>query len=368
SFAADGAAFTKTTSEAKADKHVLYTSNAADTNGANGQVVVDLAKGDAWGGGSTDLDTAPTGAANSILNSKNTFEDIQAAHYEMDARIAGDGYSKAKDTAIQTAIKNGTELDFTGVHAAIQGALHLGLVPGNNTNATTGNPNDPAALTTQYQQDLKAANDAVKAVLDNNNGKHATLSDANKAIDTAIKALDKIVDAAKGKTMATNEGENGIVAHAAIQFLKGFKEGLNEANREGLSSIIGLTDDTKTNFGRLSFSSTNGKDIVVEATRDYVGADNKLHSMDITSAIGYDKNVSEKTVSLRETNATIDRETADAMGFNANDWQATDAGDNKNGYAAGVMTLKGAQAMMNIAESAQKALEAIRSDLGSVQN
>ncbi|MBZ7977163.1 flagellin, partial [Campylobacter sp. RM12637] len=39
-----------------------------------------------------------------------------------------------------------------------------------------------------------------------------------------------------------------------------------------------------------------------------------------------------------------------------------------NGYAAGVMTLKGAQAMMNIAESAQKALEAIRSDLGSVQN
>ncbi|MBT0879621.1 flagellin B, partial [Campylobacter sp. 2018MI01] len=124
----------------------------------------------------------------------------------------------------------------------------------------------------------------------------------------------------------------------------------------------------KTNFGRLSFSSTNGKDIVVEATRDYVGADDKLHSMDVTSAIGYDKNVSEKTVSLRETNATIDRETADAMGFNANDWQATDAGDNKNGYAAGVMTLKGAQAMMNIAESAQKALEAIRSDLGSVQN
>ncbi|MBZ7982834.1 hypothetical protein AVBRAN12640_09835, partial [Campylobacter sp. RM12640] len=283
SFAADGAAFTKATSEAKADNHVLYTSAAADTNGANGQVVVNLAKADAWAGGGTDLDTAPTGAANSILNSKNTFEDVQSAHYEMDARIAGDGYSKAKATAIQDAIKNGTELDFTGVHAAIQGALHLALVPGNGGNATTGNPNDPNALTTQYQQDLKAANDAVKAVLDNNNGKHATLSDANKAIDTAIKALDKIVDAAKGKTMATNEGENGIVAHAAIQFLKGFKEGLNEANREGLSSIIGLTDDTKTNFGRLSFSSTNGKDIVVEATRDYVGADNKLHSMDVTS-------------------------------------------------------------------------------------
>ncbi|MBZ7995681.1 flagellin, partial [Campylobacter canadensis] len=35
---------------------------------------------------------------------------------------------------------------------------------------------------------------------------------------------------------------------------------------------------------------------------------------------------------------------------------------------AGVMTLKGAMAMMNIAENAIKALEAVRSDLGSVQN
>ncbi|WP_250325108.1 flagellin, partial [Campylobacter sp. 2018MI10] len=357
-------------SRTDADKHVLYTSNANDTNGANGQVLVDLADATAWAGGGGNVTTAPTGAAGSILNSKNTFEDIQAAHYEQDARIAKDGYDKATTDAIKTAIKNGTEIDLSGVHAKVQGALNATLVPNNagNTNggATGAGAANPNGIT--YNDLVNNANAAVRAVAGDTNSKFKTLADANAAIDDALGKLQKVVDAAKGKTMATNEGENGMVAHAAMKFLEGLKEGLNEANREGLSSIIGLTDDTKTNFGRLSFSSTNGKDIVVEATRDYVGADNKLHSMDVTSAIGYDKNVSEKTVSLRETNATIDRETADAMGFNANDWQATDAGDNKNGYAAGVMTLKGAQAMMNIAESAQKALEAIRSDLGSVQN
>jgi flagellin len=41
---------------------------------------------------------------------------------------------------------------------------------------------------------------------------------------------------------------------------------------------------------------------------------------------------------------------------------------NANGLGAGVTTLKGAMAVMDIAESAQKLLDKIRSDLGSVQN
>ncbi|MBJ6793841.1 hypothetical protein, partial [Campylobacter jejuni] len=115
---------------------MLYTSNANDTNGANGQVLVDLADATAWAGGGGNVTTAPTGAAGSILNSKNTFEDIQAAHYEQDARIAKDGYDKATTDAIKTAIKNGTEIDLSGVHAKVQGALNATLVPNNagNTN------------------------------------------------------------------------------------------------------------------------------------------------------------------------------------------------------------------------------------------
>ncbi|WP_275583465.1 flagellin [Campylobacter sp. RM5004] len=136
----------------------------------------------------------------------------------------------------------------------------------------------------------------------------------------------------------------------------------------GMSSIVGLSEQNSVNFGRLSLVSNNGKDIQIEA-QNGAGAN-------VTAAIGYDKNVSEKTISLRETNSTIDKDLADAMGFNSEEWMNTGTTidglaaevDHTNGYAAGVMTLKGAQAMMNIAETAQKALEAIRSDLGSVQN
>ncbi|MBZ7995696.1 hypothetical protein AVCANL280_09255, partial [Campylobacter canadensis] len=95
---------------------------------------------------------------------------------------------------------------------------------------------------------------------------------------------------------------------------------------------IGLTDENKTNFGRLSLSSNNGRDIVVQATTSVVGADGKLKEIDVTSALGFDKNVVEKTISLRETNATISKEDADAMGFNTEEWQAGESGDNQNGY------------------------------------
>ncbi|ULO04327.1 flagellin [Campylobacter sp. RM12651] len=349
SFQANGAAYTETTSKTVADKHVLYANGPTGQNTKQEQKAIDFADDKTWTTGSAVAGTAPTAdTAGSIYNAKNTFEDIQAAHYEMDARIAADGATKAK-SAIQT---DGTINFKTGVAGKALSADKIGALH-STANAAVTNPGAG-----------KDVSDALKALQEDG----LKLEDANKLIDNAVSKLQVFVDAAKGKTMATAEGEDGMAAHAMIQFLKGVKEGINEPNRAGLKDMIGLTSDNKTNFGRLSFSSTNGKDIVVEATRDYKDIDGNIKTMDITSSIGYDKNVSEKTVSLRETNATIDRETADAMGFNANDWQATDAGDNKNGYAAGVMTLKGAQAMMNIAESAQKALEAIRSDLGSVQN
>ena len=42
--------------------------------------------------------------------------------------------------------------------------------------------------------------------------------------------------------------------------------------------------------------------------------------------------------------------------------------DAKGGVTVGVTTLKGAMAVMDIAESATKTLDSIRADLGSVQN
>ncbi|MBZ7984696.1 flagellin, partial [Campylobacter sp. RM12647] len=180
------------------------------------------------------------------------------------------------------------------------------------------------------------------------------LADKIKAYDTAVKADKEI-----GNTAGT-EAKAVIAAAEDVAKLEGYLKAATDLRDSfGMKHTSGLTEENSVNLGRLSLSSTSGKDIQVVA---HAGA------ADMTSAIGFDKNVSEATVSLRETNAKIDTKTADAMGFNTEEWQAGLGGDNTNGYPAGVMTLKGAQAMMNIAENAQKALEAIRSDLGSVQN
>ncbi|MBZ7992064.1 MULTISPECIES: hypothetical protein, partial [unclassified Campylobacter] len=244
------------------DKHVLYVNAAQGVAGDGGQVARDLSLAATWaGGGATQAGQAGnaiTGAADSILNSKNTFEEVQAAHYEQDARIAADGYRQGKAAA--EAITADGKVNLNTLKAEAQGALHALA-----NNATQNTPENQAAA---------AALLAIR-----NNNQTMTIDEANSKIDDAMKALQKLVDGGKGLTMDKNAAEDAIVAHAMIQFLKGTKEGLNESDRAGLKDMIGLTNDNKTNFGRLSFSSTNGKDIVVEATRDYVDKDGNIQSM-----------------------------------------------------------------------------------------
>jgi flagellin len=72
----------------------------------------------------------------------------------------------------------------------------------------------------------------------------------------------------------------------------------------------------------------------------------------------------QKTVSLRDIRGVISADIASAMGFNAN----ANVENITKDRTAGVTTLKGAMAVMSIAETAQKMLDRVRSDLGSVQN
>ncbi|MBZ7977027.1 hypothetical protein AVBRAN12637_08970 [Campylobacter sp. RM12637] len=274
--------------------------------------------------------------AGSVLVAANTFEVIQAAHKHVDAAINATGYQAGLSAAndLLQGVKATPAFAFSDVGAA--------NITENNARTT---------VTDALQGDLDALNAAT------------SLDSATEAIDKIKEKLEKYVKDAAGKNGTEAAAQQGLVAHALLQQVNGWEQGITFAKKEAgdnLKGMIGLNETNGTNFGRLSLVSNNGKDIVVEA-RDGKGAD-------MTKALGYDTNVAEKTVSLRETNATIDKDTADAMGFNSEEWQAGGTGDHQNGYAAGVMTLKGAQAMMNIAESAQKALEAIRSDLGSVQN
>ncbi|MEO1954069.1 MAG: flagellin, partial [Campylobacterales bacterium] len=119
---------------------------------------------------------------------------------------------------------------------------------------------------------------------------------------------------------------------------------------KGLTGTAGLDAKGANNFGRLSLTKLDGRDIKVSAS---TGA-----GFSATST------VAQATVNLRDVKGTIDANIASAMGFNSNS-NVENITSNKS---AGVTTLKGAQAMISIAESAQKALDRIRSDLGSVQN
>ena len=114
---------------------------------------------------------------------------------------------------------------------------------------------------------------------------------------------------------------------------------------------IGISGTEEENYGRLTLTRLDARDIVVSGTN-------------LTGAGFSAGGVAEATVSLRDIKGTISADVASAMGSNA----YTNAENITSDISAGVTTLKGAMAVMDIAESAMKQLDKIRSDLGSVQN
>ncbi|MBZ7986479.1 hypothetical protein AVANS14531_09040, partial [Campylobacter sp. Cr9] len=202
--------------------------------------------------------TAVTAAANGNATDLKSVSDLVAA---FETAAAG----------VKTA-----EVDFATLAADKLGALNLAA----NAAGTSGIEKE----ITDLFNDLKT---------------QKTIDGANSTIDKINQKLDKLIDAADGKTMDTKEAQEGMVAHSFKQFFAGIKAGLNEPNKAGLSSIVGLNTENSTNMGRLSLVANNGRDIQVEVK--------DANGFTTNSAIGYDKNVSEATVSLRETNATINK-------------------------------------------------------------
>lgn len=147
------------------------------------------------------------------------------------------------------------------------------------------------------------------------------------------------------------------VAMVSANFMLGFRSGNNvvmttagakpELATEVLSSATGATKAANNRW----YTSAN------------VRVDENGAAWKSTAVLSVGDVTSQKTVSLREMNGgKITEDLANAMGFYSGGW-----GNYGKDQGAGVTTLKGAMAMMNVAETAQKALDAVRSDLGSVQ-
>ncbi|QCD51826.1 MULTISPECIES: flagellin B [unclassified Campylobacter] len=123
----------------------------------------------------------------------------------------------------------------------------------------------------------------------------------------------------------------------------------------GLGGKRGLTSGLFV--GRLNLVRLDGRDIKVSAGKAGLALSAAF------SKTGASHGGNQQSVSLRDIRGQLDKNIAAAMGF-----QRMSNGVMTSNQAAGVMTLRGAMAVMDIAESAQRTLDFIRSDLGSVQN
>ncbi|QKF91398.1 flagellin B [Campylobacter sp. CCUG 57310] len=128
----------------------------------------------------------------------------------------------------------------------------------------------------------------------------------------------------------------------------------------GMSEKIAdmLSKEGSVFAGRLNLVRLDGRDIKVES-----GNAGKSKFSVAFSADGNKNGGNQQSVSLRDIKGQINVSVAAAMGF-----QRMSRGVMTSAQSAGVMTLRGAMAVMDIAESAQRTLDFIRSDLGSVQN
>ncbi|PPB58184.1 flagellin B [Campylobacter hyointestinalis subsp. hyointestinalis] len=137
----------------------------------------------------------------------------------------------------------------------------------------------------------------------------------------------------------------------------------------GFSIAGGIATKNKTSgavyLGQITFTRQDARDIKVGITGvSKAGGLSKAFSGAalISKTSIASKAFNQTSVNLKYMNSgTIEASVAKAMGF-------FNGGETATAQSGGVNSFAGAQAMIDIAESAQKTLDSIRADLGSVQN
>ncbi|TWO22363.1 flagellin B [Campylobacter hyointestinalis] len=177
--------------------------------------------------------------------------------------------------------------------------------------------------------------------------------DAGNVLVAAINAkkdetgVEASIDQQGKLTLATKDGRAiQMIAHSQT----GKYIGADNTMSKGLAYLGKLTftrqdaRDIKVGFGNISKFSNSGI------------SEGFISSTKTTKAFN------QASVNLKYMNSgTIISTIAQAMGF-------FNGGETATAQSGGVNTFAGAQAMIDIAESAQKTLDSIRADLGSVQN
>ena len=200
--------------------------------------------------------------------------------------------------------------------------------------------------------------------------------------DISVKANDEngalinAINAVKDQTGVTASLDKGKIVLTSVdgRAIQAKSAAVTATPANNMSAIFGYADkgDVLTKMGaalstmfigRLNLVKLDGRDIKVSTG----AAGNTLGGLSVAFSMSSKANSNggaQASVSLREIKGQIDKTLAAAMGFT----RMNNSGAMTSNQSAGVMTLTGAMAVMSIAESAQKTLDQIRSDLGSVQN
>jgi len=163
---------------------------------------------------------------------------------------------------------------------------------------------------------------------------------------SGIKANDsdgRLVNAINAQKILT--GVEAYTDKDGHLILKSDGRGVNISAAAGTSVVKSATQF----YGKLTLTKLNAGDIRISASG-------------VAGGFSTGATVASKNLSLIDVIGKFDKDTASAVGANMK------GATTLTGLGTGVSTLKGAMIVMNIAESAQKLLDSIRSDLGSVQN
>ncbi|WP_069633444.1 flagellin, partial [Campylobacter pinnipediorum] len=178
---------------------------------------------------------------------------------------------------------------------------------------------------------------------------------ANDSNGTLVNAINQVKDQTGVEASIDPQGKLRLTSREGRAISFGSPQKDDKFENLGFSDKLNISN--KGFFGRLNLVRLDGRDIKISGG---TGGD---ANGSFSTAFSDTKGGSQASVSLREIKGQIASNTAAAMGF-----QRMSKGEMDSPQSAGVMTLRGAMAVMDIAESAQRTLDFIRSDLGSVQN
>ncbi len=150
-------------------------------------------------------------------------------------------------------------------------------------------------------------------------------------------------------TLTSNDGRAIAVKTTLVS---GTSQATTATEMLGGGNLAGVSGATHAIVGRLTLTRHGARDILISGTNfSRVG----MHTT---------QGIAQQTVNLALVRNNMDANLASAIGANGN---AAIASTNKFGIGAGVTSLQGAMAVMDMAESARAHLDQIRADLGSVQ-